>query len=604
MRVRLLFSSRNMALAAAAAAGLSLSGCGGGAPDPPAVSIEKPAAEASSQAAPVARTEPQGVAAPTSDAPLGNPASDIQPQPPVQSQFQPRENAPASGQGEMRVAQAGQQPPQAEEVAPQLPPPMSATELAAQLDLDNIPDGSPAELIKYMNDLTAVPFPGNASQDELRNFATKVYSNVLDASDRVLADGSATSEQRRNAVQFKFNAYEMLRQIQPDQADAIAQERLAFAQNIAQSNDPEVSRFARLFLFEEMLGQFASGEESLFQPVLEDAQFIIEDPNADVMHFGVAENAATVFARMGHTDQAVSILQMMKKSFTGSADQRVATRAAQLDDMILQYKIVGSMMAAANGDEAAGEALVANIRAWVETKPTESLEPLQMISTIEMQMEDYGKPALARQLAGLMLEYYGKHPDPQVVKSVGISVSNAEKRIGLLGQPFMVEGNLLNGTPFNWEQYRGKYVLVDFWATWCPICLEEMEHLKQVYEKYRSRGFEVVGINLDDDARARQAFFSQQALPWPTVVSADADNTGFKDPNAQRCGVEALPFLVFVGPDGTVVEINPRGERLEELLESVLNQGSGGVQTLSGSQPASQGRAATADGEINVRMVR
>lgn len=506
---------------------------------------------------------------------------------------------------------------------PELPPPLTAAELAAEMNLDNVPDGTPTELLTYMNNLTAVPFPDNATPQELRQFATKVYSNVITAADKLLVSQGASSEERRNAVQFKFNAYEMLIQILPNQAEEIRQERIQFAQHIAQAKDPEVSRFARLFLFEQMLAQFAAGEPSLFQPVLEDSRYIIEDPNADIMHFGVAENAATVFARMGHTNEAVSILSMMKNSFTGAKDEKLAARAAELDDMIMQYKILGTMMAAANGDEAAEDQLVAAIRAWIATKQKDDLEPLQMLSTIEMQMEDYRKMQVASKLANMMLEFYGNHPDPQVVESVKISVSNAAKRTGLIAKPFVVEGNNLNGTPFDWSQYKGKWVLVDFWATWCPICIEEMENIKQVYQKYRAKGFEVVSVNLDDDPRARSAFFQSNALPWPTVVSADPDNTGFSDPNAQRCGVEALPFLVFVGPDGTVVEINPRGERLEELLQSVLNQGAGGVGSLSNptvgamqqvpgaTAPVNRGQVSppqqvpsTADADVSLKVVR
>jgi len=632
MRVRVLLNKSYWSAVIAASAGLTLAGCGGGEANPPAVSIEQsgtPAASApASTTAPVTQPAVEVTASNMAAAPA-NPATAAQPQHTTPAQLtstqqpavanKPAANMPPEGAADMQI-NAGGNPAAGQ---PELPPPLTAAELAAQMDLDNVPNGNATELLTYMNNLTAVPFPDNATPQELRQFATKVYSNVITASDKLLVSQEATSEERRNAVQFKFNAYEMLIQILPNQAEQIRQERIQFAQNIAQSKDPEVSRFARLFLFEQMLAQFAAGESSLFQPVQEDARYIIEDPNAAIMHFGVAENAATVFARMGHTNEAVSILTMMKNSFTGAKDEKLAARAAELDDMIMQYKILGTMMAAANGDEAAEDQLVAAIRAWIATKPKEDLEPLQMLSTIEMQMEDYRKMQLARKLANLMLEHYGNHPDPQVVESVKVSFSNAEKRTGLIAKPFVVEGNNLNGTPFDWSQYKGKWVLVDFWATWCPICLEEMESIKQVYQKYRTKGFEVVSVNLDEDPRARSAFFQSNALPWPTVVSADPNNTGFMDPNAQRCGVEALPFLVFVGPDGTVVEINPRGERLEELLQSVLNQGAGGVGSLSsptvgamqqgpgvtgpvnrGQLPTPQQVPSNADADVNLRVVR
>ncbi|MEX1042107.1 MAG: TlpA disulfide reductase family protein [Pirellulaceae bacterium] len=576
---------------------VGLSGCGSS-DAPPAVSInqgaqdEKPADSAPASPRPVQVT---------ADQPSGqgrtNPAQVSSPPPPTSfSDPDPNPNQGNRFSGENQTVNRDQVPVgqpantlTGAEAEPQES--ISAAELTAQIASQPIPKGDAEAILKYTNELTSVPFPDNATPAELRDFAKMIYGNVLAAADQVLAIQNATSKQRRAAVQFKFNAYEMLASIEPEKAEALNKERMAFAESMAGTNDPEVSRLARLFIFETMLGEFAQGNEELFQAVLEDAKYIIDDPGADMMHFNVAQNAATVFARMGHSDQALDILGMMKKAFSGSQNEQLAAQAAELDDLILQYKIVGSMMAAANGNQEAGEQMLRHLRDWIELRGEESLEPLQLISNIEMQMEDFGKVEIAKKLTAMMVENYGSHTNPQVAQSVAVSAANAEKRLGLLGNKFQLEGVYLDGSPLKWEDYRGKYVLVDFWASWCSACIDEMDNIKGVYAKYRQRGFEVVGVNLDDNREARDYFFQHHQIPWATVVSGNPDAQGMNDPNAVRCGIEALPFLVLIDPEGKVVEMNPRGERLDELLESIFSQ-----------QPAAQ--AASTDSMLEVKPIR
>ena len=67
--------------------------------------------------------------------------------------------------------------------------------------------------------------------------------------------------------------------------------------------------------------------------------------------------------------------------------------------------------------------------------------------------------------------------------------------------------------------FKGKVVLVDFWATWCEPCLREIPNIKENYEQFRDKGFEVVGINMNTVLSDYDDFFSAQELPWPSVMS-------------------------------------------------------------------------------------
>lgn len=91
-----------------------------------------------------------------------------------------------------------------------------------------------------------------------------------------------------------------------------------------------------------------------------------------------------------------------------------------------------------------------------------------------------------------------------------------------------LEGRYLNGSPFDLQQLRGKVVVVNFWATWCPSCREEMPALDALYGKYHAQGLEVIGISIDDreDAEKVQAAMKEYHYPVALLDAVKADGFG------------------------------------------------------------------------------
>src|SRR5690606_29909649 len=96
--------------------------------------------------------------------------------------------------------------------------------------------------------------------------------------------------------------------------------------------------------------------------------------------------------------------------------------------------------------------------------------------------------ALVREL----LPHIATSGAPMVAKQVDM-IEGVARRLELVGQPIEVAGTTLEGESLDWQEYRGKLVLIDFWATWCPPCIAEMEEVEKLYAGYREKGFEVVG---------------------------------------------------------------------------------------------------------------
>ena len=121
-----------------------------------------------------------------------------------------------------------------------------------------------------------------------------------------------------------------------------------------------------------------------------------------------------------------------------------------------------------------------------------------------------------------------------------------------------------NGKMIQLSDFRGKYVLLDFWASWCAPCRAENPNLKNAYVKYHPKGLEVFAISLDDK-NGRNAWLKaikDDDLPW---IHA-ADLKGWRNDAAMLYGIKAVPQNYLIDPTGKIVAINLREERLHEVL--------------------------------------
>lgn len=113
---------------------------------------------------------------------------------------------------------------------------------------------------------------------------------------------------------------------------------------------------------------------------------------------------------------------------------------------------------------------------------------------------------------------------------------------------------------------KGKYVLVDFWASWCGPCRQEMPEVKKIYEQYKDKGFDIVGVSLDNNKKAWVGAINKMELPWHHI----SDLKGWQCEGAAVYGINAIPATILYGPDGKVVAAGLRAHQLAEKLAEVL----------------------------------
>jgi peroxiredoxin len=172
----------------------------------------------------------------------------------------------------------------------------------------------------------------------------------------------------------------------------------------------------------------------------------------------------------------------------------------------------------------------------------------------------------------LLAKLEKEFPDSKQAASIKKQAASKKIRAGLKeGAKFPdFEVKDLEGKPLSVSAYKGKVVLIDFWATWCGPCVGELPNVIKAYEKYHKDGFEIIGISLDreKDKEKLVTFLKDKGMTWQQFF----DGKFWENELSQKYGVNSIPATYLLNGEGVIIGQNLRGEKLESAVGKALEK--------------------------------
>ncbi|QDU96893.1 TlpA family protein disulfide reductase [Lignipirellula cremea] len=470
-----------------------------------------------------------------------------------------------------------------------------------------VDDGAPPTMPPAVpgSALSAVKVPANATPDELLTLLIQLGQQKFNrampgpfqdaqhgrvkAADQLLAAPTATVQQRDAAINSKYEALRMLQGTTGDMS--FLKETETFLTSLKNDKEEHVRDYATRMLFLLQVERLQVEGKTAIDGTMAELDRLIAMPDRNERTFQDAQTIVPALLQLEEEEQALEAMRRIGQAFLDYPDEQVVFAA---NELLARYNIArmgyeDKYTAVMQNDTPENRAeVIETLKKAMAESPSASA--FQFSKQAAEFFERRGNYADAVKVYEALHQTYSNHEIPEFAEEAKITVDYASKRIQLIGQPFQVVGTTPDGTPLDWNAYKGKVVLIDFWATWCGPCLEELPQVKKVYEAYHDKGLEIVSINTDKKMDDVQRFFRSNEMPWKTVLSEIGVPEG-ESTLMDRCGVSTIPFMFVVNREGVVVDIHTRGDRLLEVLAEQLGPVEGLGEPAPAPAPAPGGAA-------------
>ncbi|MBX2888513.1 MAG: AhpC/TSA family protein [Ferruginibacter sp.] len=192
---------------------------------------------------------------------------------------------------------------------------------------------------------------------------------------------------------------------------------------------------------------------------------------------------------------------------------------------------------------------------------TQGIEPEKLAPSIKGLPKRFpnheGIATITKQFNDFMAGKTNEQSEPEAPNSRGVKLGAIAPEITLPDT---------EGKSFSLHELRGKYVLIDFWASWCAPCRSENPHVVEAYEKYKNKNFTILGVSLDKDKTDWLKAIKDDKLSWKQI----SDLQFWNSPVVPLYGFDGIPYNVLIDPSGKVLATELRGKALENKLAEVL----------------------------------
>jgi len=228
--------------------------------------------------------------------------------------------------------------------------------------------------------------------------------------------------------------------------------------------------------------------------------------------------------------------------------------------------VSASVMLLGNEGPDAQRKTVERFQDYLQKKEKIEFIDIQMAVLAGANLEQLSDTSLGKEAYQSFAEIFRKKEDEGLEDVIRLLEANS-RRLDMFGKEFKLVGTDFSGEDFNVTSLRGKYVLVYFWTSETRACEQEHPYMLSVYNNYKSRGFEIVGIGLDEKKDLAQAFIKKLGIPWINLW--DTRKSGVSKV-METYGVTAVPTLILLDKEGKVISLEARGLVLGRSLERLL----------------------------------
>ncbi len=435
----------------------------------------------------------------------------------------------------------------------------------------------PAEWIQQLQKIDgAIQLLMSASANNLideptfRSTGLKLGQIKQTAARRLVEHPSATAEQRKSGQLAQLIALSHLSGFRDVEA---ARELEKYAAELSASSDLDLAHQGRVVLMGFQLQSLQNGVSSDPNDLLASAEGLFtRAADRNFPELMILLQSSQVLDQMGFDEAAQRMDAIIVEEFRQASDPKlrneawnIETRGSQaLENYLIAFRSLSSEAFDSTTAIAAARQL------FTEFPSVQTLE--QLAGTV-VSIEYGGNAALSRQLVDFIDNNLKQFAPSEQTAAILQTLDGSKKRNAIVAQPLTLNGLVgFDGQPFQAADYAGKVVLVDFWASWCTNCLNEIPEIRRVYKELHDSGFEVISVNMDENLKAAQEFVEKRNFPWRSYHAADTDRLGFRSQFAEELGIAAIPFMLLVSVDGQVTELHVRGERLMPSVRALLGK--------------------------------